>query len=149
MADRWVKRWYIPKSSGEGTWTVAVDRLGNWGCSCPVWKFKRLECHHIKLVKANDGNEIKPREKSKYILAKVLKPTYKPETNELLIPLITLPDAMMMEATICYNLMIHGYSFAEVRDLRHNLPACWTKGAIFDYISKHGEAEYPETFYEF
>ena len=148
MADRWVKRWYIPKSKGHGTWTVAVDRLGNWGCSCPVWIFKRLECHHIKLIKANGGKEIKPKEKPKYVLAKVLKPIYKEETNELLIPLVGIPDAMMMEATICYNLMIHGYSFAEVRELRH-LPASWTKGAIFDYISKHGEAEYPETFYEF
>ena len=148
MADRWVKRWCVPKSSGDGTWTVAVDCLGNWGCSCPVWKFKRLECHHIILIKANGGKEIKPKEKAKYVLAKVLKPIYKEETNELFIPLVAISDAMMMEATICYKMMKLGYSFSEIRELRH-LPASWTKGAIFDYISRHGEAEYPETFYEF
>ena len=150
MADRWLKRWYVPKSSGDGYWTVAIDRLGNWGCSCPAWKFKRLECHHIISIKANGGksNEIRPKKKPKYILAKVLKPVYKDETNELFIPLVAIPDGMMMEATICYNLMKHGYSFSEIRKLRH-LPGSWTKGAIFDYISRHGEAKYPETFYKF
>jgi len=150
MADRWLKRWYVPKSSGEGTWTVAVDHSGNWGCSCPVWKFKRLECHHIISIKANGGkdNEIKPKEKPKYVLAQVLKPIYKEQTNELFIPLVAIPDLRMMEATICYYLMKHGYSFSEVRNLRHRLPASWTKGAIFDYVSRHGEAEYPESFYQ-
>ena len=151
MGDRWVKRWHVPKSSGEGAWTVAVDRLGNWGCSCPIWKFKRLECHHIISIKANGGkgNNITPKEKARYVLAKVLRPVYKEKTNELFIPLVAIPDAMMMEATICYNLMKHGYSFSEVRALRHHLPGSWTKAAIFDYISKHEEAEYPETFYKF
>jgi|GEM_PF-6102256 len=51
MADRWVKRWYIPKSSANGFWTVAIDRLGNWGCSCPQWIFYRKECKHIQRVK--------------------------------------------------------------------------------------------------
>lgn len=51
MADRWVKRWYIPKSKGDGTWTVAIDRAGVWGCSCPAWVFHRIECKHIREIK--------------------------------------------------------------------------------------------------
>jgi len=26
---------------------------GEWQCSCPVWKFKRRECHHIREAKRN------------------------------------------------------------------------------------------------
>lgn len=67
--DRWVKRWQVPKSSGEGTWTVAIDREGNYGCSCPIWKFKRQECHHIKLVKMGGGAEVSEAVKPKRMVA--------------------------------------------------------------------------------
>jgi hypothetical protein len=49
--DKWLKRWQVPSSSDNGVWTVAVDADGNYGCSCPVWRFRRQECHHIKMVK--------------------------------------------------------------------------------------------------
>jgi len=26
---------------------------GEWQCSCPVWKFRREECHHIRKAKSN------------------------------------------------------------------------------------------------
>jgi len=48
---KWVKRWEVPKSDGVGYWIVAIDEDSNYGCSCPVWKFRRQECHHIRLVK--------------------------------------------------------------------------------------------------
>ena len=54
--DKWVKRWQVPSSSEAGRyWTVAIDRDGNWGCSCPVWKFRRQECHHIRTVQGREG----------------------------------------------------------------------------------------------
>jgi len=56
--DKWVKRWQVPKSSGDGFWTVAIDKEGNYACSCPVWKLKRLECHHILEIKQNGGQEV-------------------------------------------------------------------------------------------
>lgn len=56
--DRWVKRWEVPSSSGNGTYTVAVDKDDNYGCSCPAWKFRRQECHHIKQVKLGSGKII-------------------------------------------------------------------------------------------
>lgn len=43
--DRWMFRWMV------GGYTVAVDRKGDFGCSCPVWKFRRQECKHITEVK--------------------------------------------------------------------------------------------------
>jgi hypothetical protein len=49
---RWVKRWEVMGRSGK-IWVVAQDVDGNYGCSCPVWKFHRKECHHIVEVKEN------------------------------------------------------------------------------------------------
>ena len=59
METKWIKRWEVPKSSGDGVWVVAIDKNDNYGCSCPVWKFKREECHHILEIKQNGGQEIK------------------------------------------------------------------------------------------
>ena len=150
LAERWVKRWRVPSSSGEGHWIVAIDKDGNYGCSCPVWKFRRQECHHIKQVKAGGGEPMnggEPKKRPEYILARVLKPIHKEETNELLIPLVALgPEGTHMEATICYYMLKHGYSIGEIRQIRH-LPKGWTAEAIYDHIEQRGEAEYPEDWY--
>jgi hypothetical protein len=146
--DKWIKRWKIPKSSGDGFWTLAIDKNGNYGCSCPRWIFKREECHHILLIKQNRGEEIINKSKPKYILAKVLKPIYKEKENELWVPLIEIPDARMMGATICYYLLKYGYSMSEIREIRH-IPNQWTAKAIMNNIEKHGEACYPEDYYSF
>jgi hypothetical protein len=145
--DKWVKRWKVPKSNGDGDWIVAIDGDGNYGCSCPVWKFKRQECHHIRLVKLGLVSAEESKARPEYLLAKVNKPTFDPGRNRLLIPLVGIPDAMMMEATICYYLLKHGYSMGEIRELRH-IPRDWTAKAIFDHIARHGEAEYPDGWYE-
>ena len=144
MADKWIKRWKIPKSNGNGFWTIAIDKNGNYGCSCPVWIYRRLECHHIIQVKRNGGQEIELRPKPKYVLAMVNKPIYKEETNELLIPLIKIPDAEMMEATVCYYLFKHGYSWKEVKEIRGHIPNDWTKTAIINHVEKYGEVCYKD-----
>lgn len=144
--DRWVKRWQVPKSSGDGWWVVAVDKAGNYACSCPVWKFRRRECHHIKLAKMGGGNGGELGTRPQYVLAKVHKPTLKRETNELLIPLVAIPDTAMMEVTICYYMLKYGYSMGEVREARH-LPPEWTAEAIFSHINRFGEANYPKNWY--
>jgi hypothetical protein len=146
--DKWVKRWNIEGSNGH-VWIVAQDKDGNYGCSCPVWKFKRQECHHIIQVKQGMGTEIgeEKKERPKYVLAKVLKPTYYPDTNELRVPLIAIPDAHMMEATICFYLLKYGYSMGEIKELRNGIPRGWTAKAIINHVETHGEAEYPETWY--
>ena len=145
--DRWLKRWEVPRSSGDGNWIVAIDKDGNYGCSCPVWKFKRQECHHIKLVKQGNGVLVQKDQRPRYVLARVNKPILKTETNELLVPLVGIPDVHMMEATICWYLLRYGYSMGEVREIRH-IPREWTARAIIAYVEHHGEAEYPPSWYE-
>lgn len=143
--DKWVKRWKVPKSKGDGEWTVAQDKDGNYGCNCPIWRFSRKECHHIKQIKANGANAL--QEKPKYILANVAKPKLIKETNELYIPLVAIPDAHMMEATICFYLLKYGYSMSEIRQIRR-IPKEWTAEAIQNHVQAHGEAEYPPSWFQ-
>lgn len=50
MADRWIQRWTAIGTSGK-QYTVAMDRVGNFGCSCPAWTFSKVrpkpDCQHI------------------------------------------------------------------------------------------------------
>jgi hypothetical protein len=46
----WMKRWSI-EGSKDDVYTVAIDANGQYGCSCPHWKFRRGECRHIMEVK--------------------------------------------------------------------------------------------------
>jgi len=55
---RWVDKWTVRGNSGVGH-TVSVSDNGEWGCSCPAWKFKKRDakargemCHHIMQKKA-------------------------------------------------------------------------------------------------
>jgi hypothetical protein len=57
---KWIKRWEVPSSRSTAHWIVAIDADGNYGCSCPVWKFKREECKHIIKIKYAD-QEIKEK----------------------------------------------------------------------------------------
>jgi len=146
--SKWIKKWKVQSFSGNGEYTVSIDKDGNYGCSCPAWIFRRQECHHIQSVKNGNGSPLLPKKRPEYRLAKVLKPIYDPKTNRLLVPLIGIPDAIMMEATICYYLFKHGYSLSEVRNLRGHLLPGWTKRAILAHVERHGEAEYQEGWYE-
>lgn len=146
MNDKWVRRWEVEGNSGH-TWVVAVDRDGNYGCSCPVWKFQRKECHHIAQIKnRSEDDEYESIVKPRYVIARVLKPEYNKEHNELRVPLVGLPDTYNMEQTICYYMLKHGFSMSEIKEIRH-LTKDWTKEAIESYIARHGETEYPEDWY--
>lgn len=49
---RWVKQWDCPSHSNpDKFYKVSQDNFGEFGCDCPVWKFHRRECKHIKQVK--------------------------------------------------------------------------------------------------
>ena len=48
----WINRWKIESYSESGKYyTVAENDVGEFGCDCPIWKYKRRECHHIRQVK--------------------------------------------------------------------------------------------------
>ena len=142
-SDKWVERWPVIGSTGK-TYIVGLDKDGNYGCSCPVWKFQRKQCKHISEVKTRESLSVPSRiVKPQYVLAMVRKPTYLPDTNELRIPLISLPDTIMMEATICFYLIRYGYTMSEIREMRR-IPSSWTASAIIDQVERYGEACYPE-----
>jgi len=136
--DKWIKRFKVKSSSGNGYYIVAIDKEGNYGCSCPVWKFRRQECHHIRQIKLLGGSEAKTIKRPEYVLAKVLEPKLK--DGKILCPLIPIGDTHM-EATIDAFLIKYGYSFSEVKEIRH-LPNSWTKKAILDYIERYGMKKY-------
>jgi len=140
---KWLKKWEVNSSSGNGKYIVSLSEKGVWGCSCPVWKFKRQECHHIKQIKLTDPKpNQKPKERPEYILARVKKPILKEEENKLLIPLVAVGD-IWMEATICFYMLKYGYSWSEIKEKRH-LPESWTRKAVLNYIEEYGENEYKE-----
>lgn len=53
----WVKKWKVEGSKGN-IYTVSLSNEGEYGCSCPVWSFRRSECKHIKLVRSGGGSLI-------------------------------------------------------------------------------------------
>jgi len=49
---RWIKKWEVPSESNKNVmYVVALSDKGTFGCSCPVWKFRRQECKHIESIK--------------------------------------------------------------------------------------------------
>lgn len=35
--DKWVERWVIPSTSGNGNYIVSKDKEGNYACACRGW----------------------------------------------------------------------------------------------------------------
>lgn len=134
---KWIEKYEVPKSKGTGSWIVSKSDTGQWGCSCPVWKFKREECKHIGAVKEGDfdnRNEPIP----KIILANVEQVTKEEET--ILVPLIPLGDAHF-EATVCFDLYAAGVPWRWVIK-RYRLAGQNTKEAITNYVRIHGRKTY-------
>ena len=47
----WVRRFEVASHSNpDKSYVVALNTKDEWGCSCPVWKFRRLQCKHINEV---------------------------------------------------------------------------------------------------
>ncbi len=136
--SKWVRRWQVAASNG-GTWTVAQDKDGGWGCSCPVWKFKRQECHHIAAIKRDPS---RPEEITEpifeYRLAMIDRPQRKGDM--LLIPLVVVGNTHQ-EATVCDFLLGEGWPMGTIRQRRH-IPSQWTAQAIRGYVDEHGQAQF-------
>ncbi len=56
---KWVKRWEVHSMTSDNTYTVALDENGDYGCSCPVWRFRRQQCKHIAVIKEEIKREPK------------------------------------------------------------------------------------------
>ena len=59
-----------------------------------------------------------------------------------MIPLVKIGDPQMMEATICYYLFKHGYSWKEIKEIRGHIPHSWTMRDVLAHVEHYGEAEY-------
>lgn len=138
--SKWIKKWQVPKSSGDSFWVVSQGELGEWGCSCPRWKFKREQCHHIQAVKTNpmayDANnpvvlpEIVPGNVEEVTMTK----------KYCLHPLVPL-DGMGSEvlATILFDCLQLGYSWGILKKRFSNLvPRSWTQKAVIAHIENSG-----------
>lgn len=101
MASQWVRKWAVPGSKGN-TWTVSVDETGlNYGCSCPVWRFKRQDCKHIDAVKAGlFGTGENYREAMPGNVGEVTI-----QGDKVLYPLVPLGGGPDLPATIVFDLM--------------------------------------------
>lgn len=108
--DRWVKRWKVPGSNGD-EWTVAIDKDGNYGCSCPRWKFKREECHHILQVKASGGEQTKTRTAVPGNVGEVVI-----DGDRVLYPLVPFGGGPDLPATIVYDLQRANVDPIQIRD---------------------------------
>lgn len=124
---KWIRKFEVERSDGKGVWVVSLGDDDTWGCSCPVWRFKRQECKHIQDIQgpydAGLLDEARPTEKPLYRLANVRKPEVLRVDGKLMlyVPLIRLPDTINMEAVICNAMLRNGYSMDEVREHRNSL----------------------------
>ena len=48
--DKWVDRWMVQSETDPTKfYTVSRAKDGSFGCSCPAWKFRKVEtCKHIR-----------------------------------------------------------------------------------------------------
>ena len=49
---KWIERIPVDSETSDATYVVGISDEGEYGCSCPHWKFRRQECKHIRSVMA-------------------------------------------------------------------------------------------------
>ena len=136
---KWIKKWTVAGSTCD--WIVSLAESGEYGCSCPLWKFRREQCHHIQYIRDHpDLAANAPAILPEYVLTVCGQPQRK--DDRLLIPLVT-PGNTHQEATICAFLLGQGYSMKAVREVRGHVPRKWTAAAIKAYVADRGPAEFP------
>lgn len=59
LSKKWIAKWVVPGSKRGSEWVVAINNYGEFGCSCPVWKFKRQECKHILRIRMQGTDDSK------------------------------------------------------------------------------------------
>jgi hypothetical protein len=143
MPDKWIKRWKVPSHSSDKVYTVAQDATGEYGCSCPVWKFKRQECKHIKEVKdgAYASIDAPPAKEPEIVLANVREVCEADDGDgRLLVPLMPLDDTHF-QATLIYDLLRHGVNWGTCKE-RYGLAKRNSKKAIIAYVEERGRRIY-------
>lgn len=149
--DRWIKRWTVPSGTNpDKTYTVAQDRDGSYGCSCPAWKFQRKrlkdgKCKHIRQVEAGrwpeaGGEIVGPPE---FILANVRQVTPVHEGEKVTavhVPLIPIGDTHF-QATVVYDLLRYGFSWGYLKK-RYEIAKRNSRKALVEYVRTRGRCIY-------
>jgi hypothetical protein len=78
----WIEKWNVPSSSSNRTYVVSVADNGEWGCSCPSWKFHRRICKHIQHITESLHRTHKKNQEN--LILKTLKPFPKKEESEFI-----------------------------------------------------------------
>jgi hypothetical protein len=144
---KWKERYEVKGSQGA-TWVVSQAEDGTWGCSCPVWKFKRQECHHIA-----DGKEGPQAYGRKEPLPQILpghvkRVTYNAELRAYLHPLIPLnAHGTGVLATILYDCLQLGYSMEVLREKFKMIPKGWTAPAVIAHVKRYGFTIWRDNMY--
>ena len=82
--QHWVRKWDVFSSSDpDKAYVVSQNAQGEFGCSCPQWKFRRQECKHIQWVIIN-----RPLSREGLVMLNVSPPRTSNQTD------VRTPDAM-------------------------------------------------------
>lgn len=151
MTDKWIKRWKVPShSSPDKTYTVAVDREGVYGCSCPAWtrNSERPDCKHIKEVKQGNWDQEPERREPEIVLAHVRAVTAVPDGDDndvgkCLTPLIPLGHAWSDHffATLIHDLLCLGVSWRTCQE-RYSALKGVGKKRLIAYVERYGRCIY-------
>ena len=127
--SKWIRTWEIDGSKGK-TWRVSEDRDGNYGCSCPVWKFKRIQCHHIEAVRKG-ASKLRFAMVGKADIIDSNSSRYDPDTNELYLPpyISSYSDSYKL-AEVAKLMLEHGFTMEEFRE-KYRLDEDWTATYLF------------------
>ena len=135
---KWVKKYEVPRSSGEGVWVVSQSETEEWGCGCPVWKFGRNECKHIKAVKGGEYDEVEGPNAS--IVFANVREVKKDKNGNVLVPLIPIDDTHFA-ATVYFDLYVAGVPWRQIKG-QYGLARKNTKKAILNYVRAKGRKIY-------
>jgi len=128
--SKWIRRWQIDGSKGK-VWVVSEDRNGDFGCSCPVWKFRRIQCHHIKAVQAG-ASKLRFAITGKATIVEMSNftiPKYDADENVLYIPRSRILSSDEY-ADVARAMIEHGYTMEEFREM-YCLGDHWTATYLF------------------
>jgi hypothetical protein len=140
---KWQYKCEVPGSKGA-TWVVSQAEDGTWGCSCPVWKFRRQECHHIADVKEDPPAGPLPQ----ILPGHVERIVYNAELRAYLHPLIPLnAHGTGVLATIVYDCLQLGYSMGVLRERFKMIPKGWTAQAVVAHVKRYGFTVWRDNMY--
>ncbi len=139
--NQWIQSFEVPSSSGRGTYRVSQDRNGQFGCSCPHWKYRHQPCKHIETIKnqVRAGHAPILHDIPTCIPANV-RSVQRRDAESLLVPLIPLNHPQFL-ATVVVDLLLHGIPFQNIRSQYH-LPAKTGRQDYVDQVLRHGRHTY-------